>query len=299
MQSQILVIDDSKPIHTFVKALLADEPVDIHSATDATYGLVLAASVHPDLVLLDIDMPGMNGFDVCRQLKANRETADIPVIFLTAMTSIEEKVRGLKLGAVDYITKPFSSAELQVRIKGPLRTGHLIHSLEEKARIDPLTGLGNRGMFDQRLTAEVALRLRFNNPLSCIFFDVDHFKAINDTYGHPFGDQVLQKIAGVVSGICRTEDVACRYGGEEFAVITPHTNAIDAALLAERMRVAIASIQFEQAGTSFSITSSFGVAEAEAPYDRSMAKRADDAMYCSKQNGRNRVSVAPRAPQAA
>jgi diguanylate cyclase (GGDEF)-like protein len=299
MNRQILVIDDSKPIHSLVTALLADDPVDIHSATDAPYGLVLAASLHPDLILLDVDLPGMNGFDVCRQLKANFETADLPVIFLTAMSSVEEKVRGLELGAADYITKPFNLAELHLRVRGSLRTSHLIHLLEAKALIDSLTGLGNRGMFDQRLAAEVALRIRFNNPLSCVLLDVDNFKAINDNYGHPFGDYALQKIAGVISAICRIEDVACRYGGEEFAVIAPRTNAIDAAKLAERMRAAIAAIEFVQKGFTFKITSSFGVAEAGVSYDRTMLKRADDAMYCSKQNGRNRVSVASPALQAA
>jgi diguanylate cyclase (GGDEF)-like protein len=299
MQRQILVIDDSKPIHTLIKALLVDDPVDIHSATDAAYGLVLAASVHPDLILLDVDMPGTNGFDACRQLKANPETANIPVIFLTALSSVEEKVRGLELGAVDYITKPFNAAELHVRVRGSLRTSHLIHLLEAKAMIDSLTGLGNRAMFDQRLAAEIALRIRFKSPLTCILIDVDNFKTINDNYGHPFGDHVLQKIAGVISEIGRTEDVACRYGGEEFVIITPHTNATDAAMLAERMRAAIAAIQFVQQGNSFTITSSFGVAEAGDTYDRTMLKRADDAMYCSKQNGRNRVSVAPQISQTA
>ena len=299
MQRQILVIDDSKPIHALIKALLVDDPVDIHSATDAAYGMVLAASVHPDLILLDVDMPATDGFDACRQLKANPETADIPVIFLTALSSVEEKVRGLELGAVDYITKPFNAAELHVRVRGSLRTSHLIHLLEAKAMIDSLTGLGNRAMFDQRLAAEIALRIRFNNPLACILIDVDNFKTINDNYGHPFGDHALQKIAGVISEICRAEDVACRYGGEEFAIITPHTNAVDAAMLADRMRIAIAAIPFVQHGSSFTITSSCGVAEAGATYDRTMLKRADDAMYHSKQKGRNRVSVAAQISQSA
>lgn len=299
MQSDILVVDDSKAIHTLIKALLADEPVNIHSAMDATFGLTLAASLHPDLILLDVDMPGADGFDACRQLKANHETAGIPIIFLTALSTVDEKVRGLELGAMDYITKPFSVAELQARVRGSLRTSHLIHLLEAKAMIDPLTGLGNRAMFDQRLAAEVALRTRFNNnPLSFILVDIDHFKTVNDNYGHPFGDHVLQKIAEIILAICRIEDVACRFGGEEFVIITPHTNEADAATLAERMRVAVAGTQFVQQGKTFSLTSSFGVAEAGDAYDRTMLKRADDAMYSSKQNGRNRVSAASQSSQA-
>ena len=278
MNQQILVIDDSEKIHPLVKAILADEPVDIQSATDARYGLVLAASMRPDLILLDVDMPGLNGFDACKQLKADPATADVPVIFLTSLSSVQEKVHGFELGAVDYVTKPFNRAELMARVRASLRTNHIIRSLEEKALIDPLTGLGNRAMFTQRFEAEVCLRIRFGTPLSCILMDVDHFKEVNDTYGHPAGDQVLKMIGKAIADLCRTEDVACRFGGEEFVIIAPHTNGADAETFADRIRQIIAETRFKPENIALSpllgdcirVTASFGVAEATDLYDRSM-----------------------------
>jgi diguanylate cyclase (GGDEF)-like protein len=298
MRQQVLVIDDSKPIHALVTTLLADEPVDVHCAADPAYGITLASSMRPDLILLDIEMPGMNGFDVCKKLKSDPATSHVPVVFLTSVSSVEEKVKGLELGAVDYITKPFHSWELWARVRASLRMKHMVQMLEEKALLDPLTGLGNRAMFDRQLASEIALRIRFNTPLSCIVMDVDHFKEINDANGHPFGDQVLQKIAGVITKICRTGDVGCRYGGDEFVVIAPHTTAMDAAMLARRMGTAIGKIEFKRQGVIIKITTSFGVADSADVYDRSMFQRADDALYHSKQNGGNRVSVAPARPNA-
>jgi diguanylate cyclase (GGDEF)-like protein len=304
MNQQILVIDDSDKIHPLVKAILAGEPVDIQSATDPQYGLLLAQSIRPDLILMDVDMPGMNGFEACRQLKSNPATADVPVIFLTSLSDVKEKVHGFSLGAVDYVTKPFNRAELMARVRASLRTNQVIRTLEEKALIDPLTGLGNRAMFVQRFEAEVALRVRFKTPLSCILMDVDHFKQINDTWGHPVGDQVLKMIGKVIAELCRTEDVACRFGGEEFVIIAPHTNATDAEIFAERIRKILADTRFKPEGMAMNpllgdyikVTASFGVAEATDLYDRSMLQRADDAMYQAKQEGRNRVVVAGPLP---
>ncbi|MGD0462248.1 MAG: diguanylate cyclase [Tepidisphaeraceae bacterium] len=296
MHQQILLIDDSKLIHPLVTSLLANEPVTIHSALDAEYGLALAASLRPDLILLDVEMPGVDGFETCRRLKADPATASLPIIFLTARTATEEMVCGLNLGANDYVTKPFKLSELLSRVRAALRTSHLIRLLEEKALIDPLTGLGNRAMFDERFTAEVAMRIRSGSPLSCIVLDVDHFKDINDRYGHPFGDHVLSKIGEALTEICRVEDVACRHGGEEFVVLAPRTSADQAALLAERMRLAIAKIPFRQKGESITVTCSFGVAEAAGTFDRLMLERADQALYQSKEHGRDRVSIAPPQP---
>jgi len=296
MQQQILLIDDSKAIHPLVASLLADEPVTIHSAFDGQYGLTLAESLRPDLILLDVEMPILDGYETCRRLMANPATADLSIVFLTARNATEELVRGLNLGAVDYIGKPFKLEELLSRVRAALRTSHLIRLLEEKATIDALTGLGNRAMFDMRLNAEVAMRIRFGSPLSCIAIDVDHFKKINDAYGHSFGDHVLVSIAEALTSICRVEDVACRFGGEEFIILLPRTTAEQSANLAERMRVAISSIPFSQHGDSIRVTCSFGVAEAAGTYDRLMAERADKALYQSKQQGRDRVSIAPMNP---
>jgi diguanylate cyclase (GGDEF)-like protein len=296
MHQQILLIDDSKAIHPLVTTLLADEPVTVHSAFDGQYGLTLAESLRPDLILLDIEMPNVDGFETCRRLIANPATANVPIIFLTSRNATAEMVRGLNLGAVDYITKPFKLQELVSRVRAALRTSHLIRLLEDKATIDSLTGLGNRAMFDKRFTAEVAMRIRCGTPLACIALDVDHFKKLNDAYGHSFGDHVLSSIAETLASICRVEDVPCRYGGEEFIILTPHTTAEQAALLAERMRISIAALPFTQQGDAVTVTCSFGVAEAAGTYDRLMADRADKALYQSKQMGRDRVTIAAPNP---
>src|SRR5450432_2147300 len=293
MHQQILLIDDSKPIHPLVTSLLADEPVTISSAYDGQSGIVLAASLRPDLILLDVDMPGMDGFETCRRLKADPATATLPIIFITVHGTTTELVRGLNLGANDYVTKPLKLSEMLSRVRAALRTSHLVRLLEEKALIDPLTGLGNRAMFDERFTAEVAMRVRSGNPLSCIVLDVDKFKDVNDKHGHPFGDYVLSKIGDSLLEMCRVEDVACRHGGEEFVVLLPRTSSEHAALLAERMRVAISEIPLVRQSETLHVTCSFGVAESVGIYDRMMLERADQALYQSKKNGRNRVSVAP------
>jgi two-component system cell cycle response regulator len=297
MHQQILLIDDSKAIHPLVKSLLVDEPVMIHSAFDGQTGLVLAASLRPDLILLDVEMPGMDGFETCRRLMADPATARLPVMFLTARAAADELVRGLNLGAVDYVIKPFKLSELLSRVRAALRASYLIRLLDEKAMIDTLTGLGNRAMFDKRLMAEVAARIRSGNPLSCIMLDVDHFKDINDKFGRSFGDQVLCKIADALTAICRVEDVACRYGGEEFVVLAPRTSAEHAALLAERMRIAVASIPFWQQGESITVTCSFGVADAAGTFDRLMLERAEQALYHAKGKGRDCISIAPSHPR--
>jgi diguanylate cyclase (GGDEF)-like protein len=241
-------------------------------------------------------MPDVDGFETCRRLKADPATASLPIIFLTARAAAEEMVWGLDLGANDYVTKPFKLSELLSRVRAALRTSHLVRLLEEKALIDPLTGLGNRAMFGERFAAEVALRIRSGDALSCIVLDVDHFKDINDKYGHPFGDHVLSKIGEALTEICRVEDVACRHGGEEFAILLPRTSADKAALLAERMRLAIAKVPFWQKGDALTVTCSFGVAEAAGTFDRLMLERADAALYQSKEHGRDRVSIAPTQP---
>jgi diguanylate cyclase (GGDEF)-like protein len=292
MHQKILLIDDSKAIHTLITTLLGDETLTIHSAFDGESGLLLAASLRPDLILLDVEMPGMDGFEACRRLKADSVTAGLPIVFLTTRMNSEEMVRGLNLGANDYVAKPFTPSELLSRVRAGLRISHLIRLLEDKALIDSLTGLGNRAMFTERLAAEESLRIRTGNPLSCIALDVDHFKSINDKYGHLYGDQVLRKIASTLTDICRVEDVACRHGGEEFMVLAPRTTAGYGALLAERMRVAISKIPFSCKGESITVTCSFGVAEALGNYDHSIVERADQALYKSKEHGRNRVSIA-------
>ncbi len=236
MPQKVLIIDDSKPIHALIKARLADEPIELHSAFDGESGIAAALNLIPDLVLLDVDMPDPDGFEVCRRLKDDPVTMNIPIVFLTGIASTEQKIRGLELGALDYIIKPFDPAELRARVRTSLRQKYLLDLLAKKAMIDGLTGLWNRSYFDQQLAAQLALFRRSGHPVSCILADVDHFKTINDNFGHPTGDEALRAIAQILQASCRLEDILCRYGGEEFAILCPNTVAGKASILGERLR---------------------------------------------------------------
>ena len=176
----------------------------------------------PDLILLDLDMPDMSGFDVCRILKADPELCMIPVLFLSGSGTSGDKVRGLDLGAVDYITKPFDDFELRARVRAAMRTKQLQDLLIEHAHIDPLTGLPNRRALMDRLRMEWSRMQRHGGELSFIMADIDYFKRVNDTYGHSIGDKVLQEVARTIARQCREADLPVRYGCEEFAVVVPN-----------------------------------------------------------------------------
>ncbi len=292
MQQKLLVIDDSESIHALLRVRLRDEPLEMTSAMDGSSGIEIAARLVPDLILLDVEMPGCNGFAVCQALKSNPATAGIPVIFLTGASSTEEKIRGLDTGAVDYITKPFDAAELRARVRAGLRTKFLLDLLSKKAMIDGLTGLWNRGYFDQRLAAETSLSIRSGRPLSVIMGDIDHFKQINDRFGHPCGDEVLRTIGQLMVDTCRAEEVVCRYGGEEIGILAPNSASVAAAELANRFNRVVGSHEFICRGVRCHLTCSFGVAELDPARAANVVQAADEALYRAKSLGRNRVETA-------
>jgi two-component system, cell cycle response regulator len=291
MVDTILVIDDSPEIHSLVKARLGKEQVAILSAYDGESGLIAAREHRPDLILLDIDMPGRDGFEICVDLKSDSMTSNIPVIFLSAAASTSEKIRGLEVGATDYVTKPFDAAELLARVRVSLRTRRMVDSLSHKAMIDGLTGLWNRTYLEAHTTIELAAARRSAKPLACIMADVDHFKSVNDTYGHSFGDEVLREVGRVLTHSCRAEDIVCRYGGEEFTVLLPDTSLERAAELAERLRLAIEGRPFVCRDMPVNVTCSFGVANLRERIPPSVIELADAALYQAKRSGRNRVET--------
>jgi two-component system cell cycle response regulator len=295
---KVLMIDNARMMHGVVRARLVADGMEFYSAFSGDEGLVTARTVRPDAILLDVEMPTPNGFEVCRRLKEDPEFANTPVIFLTGVSSTEEKIRGLNLGAIDYVTKPFDAAELQARVRAALRNKELLDLLAKKAMIDGLTGLYNRGYLNQRLAEELAHARRYNRPMSCVMLDVDHFKAINDTHGHGFGDFVLKEIAGVLQQHCRMEDIPCRYGGEEFAVLARETEARGVMPFAERLRTAIAATPFSRGAISVSVTVSLGVSDLASGADE-LIEHADRAMYGSKRDGRNRATLYAPAITAA
>ncbi len=295
---KVLVIDDSELIHRILRVRLAGERFRIFSASTAADGLAMARQLRPEVVLLDIDLDDMDGFDVLQRLKSDPETESISVIFISATAETAHKVRGLDLGAVDFIGKPFDHSELKARVRSAIRVQQLIRILKEKAQIDGLSGLSNRDYLERRLGEEVAEAARYSRKLTLIMCDIDGFKGINDSYGHPFGDQVIERYASILSS-GRASDIACRYGGDEFAVILPQTSAEEAMEVAERYRQQIEQARFTE-HPNFSVSASLGIADLSAiagvPTADALVHAADAALYEAKQQGRNRVSVAAAPP---
>ena len=298
MTQKILAIDDSPEIHQLLKVRLKNLDIELTHAMSGDDGFMQACSSQPDLILLDVVMPDSSGFDICQRLKSESDTQNIPVIFITAASDVEQKVRGFDVGAVDYIQKPFDSAELNARVRAALRTKRFQDMLAQRAMIDGLTGLWNRAHFDQRLHEEVSATQRYDRPLALIILDADRFKSLNDAHGHPFGDPVLQALGEVLHANARTSDWPCRYGGEEFAIILRETDQAGAMILAERIRANIEALQMRNAGQPVPVTASVGVScntLCMNPCDFSaewLVSSADGAMYEAKQAGRNRVCTA-------
>ena len=221
--SLVLVADDDGVTRAIVSSWLKGAGYAVIAASDGDQALQLAREQQPDLLLVDVTMPGRDGYDVCRAIQAESATPP-PVIFLTAHTHTDARVAGLDAGAVDYIVKPFANEELVARVRAALRTKAVHDGLAEQAARDGLTGLFNRRELDARAAEAVALAIRHGRPFSCLLLDLDHFKQINDTYGHAAGDAVLREAAQRICDSSRISDIVGRYGGEEFVVLLPETD---------------------------------------------------------------------------
>jgi diguanylate cyclase (GGDEF)-like protein len=297
MPHVVLTIDDSLDVHRLLDVRLRPEGLILHHALDADEGLTKARELKPDLILLDVDLPLMTGFEVCQKLKLDPVTAEIPVIFLTGASDVYTKVQGFDLGAVDYVVKPFEPAELRARVRAALRTKRFHDLLSARSHVDGLTGIWNRSYFNQRFGEEMSAAQRYGRTISLVMLDLDHFKGLNDSYGHPFGDQVLQAVGDVLHAFLRTTDAPCRFGGEEFALALTETDEKGAAITAERVRVQIAQLAFRPQDKHVQITASFGVAcstifDTKVLSVSRMVAAADEALYRAKHEGRNRVCIA-------
>ena len=289
---RLLVVDDCAMMQMLVRHRLEDERIELHTASSGAEGLALARELEPDAILLDLEMNDLDGFEVLTALLEEPVTRDIPVLFISGHARTEVKVRALEMGAMDFIAKPFEVAELKARVRAAFRVRRLIRMLAQRAQIDGLTGLWNRAYFDARLDQEIALATRHDTPLALILADVDHFKSVNDRYGHPAGDAVLEEVARTLA-TGRSGDVVCRYGGEEFAIILPLAEAHGAAELAERLRRRFHETTWP--GDVKDITSSFGVTDLARCPDATpdaLIRSADQALYRAKHEGRDRVVVA-------
>lgn len=307
--ARILVVEDDPEINALMALTLRVEDYDVEQARDGATAVRMVNESAPDLILLDIMMPRMSGYDVARALQDKPSTAHIPIIFVTAKGEMEDRVVGLDM-AVDYICKPFATPELLARVRAALRMRKLQDELrfsnEQLSRLattDPLTSLHNRRRFDEQLQDELRRARRFGHALAVVMFDLDHFKAINDTYGHAQGDVVLQCFAEILRESSRRIDTIARLGGEEFGAILPATDAEGAVAFAEKVRSHLAETPIERRGRDaegagpIRVTTSAGVAVAgklaegaAVPHLAThIIEMADRKLYEAKAGGRDRV----------
>lgn len=298
----ILAVDDSPENLDLIKNIL--EPhYSVKVAPNGKLALHIASNQQPDLILLDIMLGDISGYDVCRQLKSDDKTRNIPVIFLTAKRSEADEVQGFKIGGSDYITKPFSPAIVLARVKTQIQLKAKTDLLEKLASLDGLTEIPNRRAFDAALERQLNQARRTGSSLSLLLLDVDNFKLYNDHYGHPVGDDCLKQVAAaLVKHTHRAEDLVARMGGEEFAVLLPNTDNEGATMRAEKYRQVIEALMIHHAANSplpF-ITVSGGVCtitNSASDHSKDLLQAADDALYRAKKQGRNRVCCENLSPK--
>jgi len=288
----LLVDDEASNIQVLSETLRKDYTVFF--ALSGARALQAVRDQNIDLILLDIEMPGMDGFEVLQRLKLDDRTRDIPVIFVTSRDDIEDETRGLKMGAVDYVSKPFRPAVVQARINTHLALKRQRELLEQYALIDGLTEVGNRRRFGDALQQRWRTLARSESPIGLLMLDIDHFKDYNDHYGHAAGDRCLQRVAACLSNsFSRAEDVVCRYGGEEFAVIVSADNGRSFRDHLQQLVDAVAALRIDHAksGTAEHLTISGGAIRTRpnpASSVDQLIETADKLLYQAKKEGRNR-----------
>ena len=297
-RNSILIVDD-EPINISVLTHILGTMYTLYVAKSGQDAIEVATELKPDLVLLDVVMPEMDGFAVIAILKKQAETKDIPVIFVTGLSGSDFEEKGLALGAADYIGKPFVSAIVKLRVKNQLQLVNQMRLIEKLSLTDALTGIANRRQFDNNVNREWQIAIREKRPLSLFILDIDHFKLYNDTYGHFQGDEALKFIAGAVkSQLKRDVDFVARLGGEEFAVLLSHTDEVGAKKVAENIRRHIeTSVIPSETGVTTQVTISIGINSVTPKQDTSIHDfllETDAALYEAKKAGRNRICmVAP------
>jgi diguanylate cyclase (GGDEF)-like protein len=292
-KNSILIVDDETTNLMVLTHILGSEYI-ILTAKDGANAIEKATEYIPDLILLDIIMPEMNGYDVLAALKESDKTRKIPVIFITGLSSSEDEEKGLSLEAADYISKPFKAQIVRLRVKNQIQIINQLRTIERLSMIDQLTGMFNRRSFDDRLGVEWKQAIRQNQPISILIVDIDKFKKYNDTYGHQQGDVVLQTVSSILlQSLKRPTDFAARWGGEEFVVLLPGTDSDGAMEVAEKIRLNVEKERISIVdGSTTKVTISIGM-NTQFPDQGSSSdlffSNADKALYKAKDLGRNRV----------
>jgi diguanylate cyclase (GGDEF)-like protein len=300
----VLIADDSIVVRTVVRSRLEDEGYRVIEAVDGTTALATCRESPPDVILLDVEMPGLTGHEVLAELKGDEKLKTIPVVFLTARTSMADVLTGLRGGAHDYLKKPFEPAELVARVGAAAHVKKLQDRLLERneeleliSRTDKLTGLYNRRHLQDELVRHHVTARRRGIGLGVILLDIDFFKKVNDTFGHAAGDQVLREFARRLSEQLRAGDIAGRWGGEEFLIILPDTDLEGTRQVAERIRTATAATPTVFETNAIDVTVSGGCAIGPVADADLLVSIADTQMYLAKHSGRNRIlaieTVAP------
>jgi diguanylate cyclase (GGDEF)-like protein len=292
----ILVVDDS-PTNLAIMNVVLRDIYEVITANNGADALSLAASEEPDLIILDIMMPGMDGYEICDRLKANPYTRDIPVMFVTAMDQERQEAKGLALGAVDYIAKPVSPPIVLARVRNQLELKRQRDFLRRLSAVDGLTGIANRRAFEEDFDREWRRAMRLKNSICVFLTDIDNFKAYNDAYGYLAGDDCLRVLAQAMSkSMMRPGDLLARYAGEEFVGLMPDTDASGAAIVGERLLSAVRALSLPHAhsATAPIVTVSIGgaVCRPGPCSDRAgLFKLAGDALYAAKKGGRNQLRI--------
>jgi diguanylate cyclase (GGDEF)-like protein len=267
--------------------------MEVYTASDLITAVHALSNFQPNLILANMRLPTYGGLELVRVVKEGCSTRSIPVILYSDTATAAERVRALESGATDLLSKPFVSAELMARVRAALRAQHTLSMLEQRAYLDGLTGLANRGVLEDQLLRKWDACHRRGTPLAIVIVDLDHFKAINDMFGHVVGDEVLRQTARTLALSVRSSDLVTRYGGEEFVVVAPDCPLAAAITLAERFRTDLAGWTSFGDGTDIVVTASVGIAVADWTQDSptELFRQADEALYQAKRSGRDAIWV--------
>ncbi len=308
-RAQVLIVEDSRTQAEWLAEVLSREGHQVQVAPDGEEALRRIHGEPPDLVLLDLVLPDMDGLEVLRAVKARSEEQFIPVILLSVKGDLDSRVAGLRNGADDFLAKPFADAEIQARVAAMLRIKSLQDqlrsakaALEQLSVTDGLTGLYNHRHFEDRLREEFRRCQRYGDPVALLMLDLDHFKNVNDRYGHPFGDRVLRETAELLKSSVRQPDICARYGGEEFAIILPKTHLQGALVVAERVFKALRQKTYPvpaigpalDRSSVLRVTASAGLAfypSKDVTAQESLVRFADEALYRAKREGRDTICL--------